>query len=236
MGLRYRNIDNLDVIQRGPLPSLVDTPVGPGGNMVGSFGMVNGNLYLRQDTQFDSGPPISPPAWGGGMGRYAYTDGTRPALSAIWGKSEADLFAGTAYCWMLPGTGPNQCLAHPALNPAYVHNSGRTLDQDGALGAYFTFRDWTTAARLAKQIFMIESHDDGLTWSPAEGVYADGNGVLVDGLSNTGNFSSPEIARAGSEYRTYFSPAEACGKTIVVTGENPAALQGPTITTMFAQA
>ena len=230
------NSSNLNVVQRGPLPSLADTPVGPGGNMVGSFGMVNGNLYLRQDTQYNSGSPVSPPAWGGGMGRYAYTDTTRPLLSAVWGSSEADLFTGTAYCWMLPAAGPNQCLTHPALTAAYVHNSGRTLAQGGTLGAYFTFRDWTTAARLAKQIFYVESPDNGLTWSQATGVYANGNGVLVDGLPNTGNFSSPEIATTASGYRAYFSTADACGNTIVVTGENPATLRGPTIATIFADA
>src|SRR5262249_23733443 len=48
-------IGNLNIVQRGPLPSLSEIPTGPGGNMVGSFGMVNGNIYLRQDTQFNSG-------------------------------------------------------------------------------------------------------------------------------------------------------------------------------------
>lgn len=91
-------IGNLNIVQRGPLPSIADTPLGPGGNMVGSFGMVNGHVYLRQDTQFNSGPPVNPLLWGGGMGRYVYTDGTRPTLSGIWGTSEADLFTGTPYC------------------------------------------------------------------------------------------------------------------------------------------
>ena len=229
------NINNLNVVQRGPLPSLTDAPLGPGGNMVGSFGMVNGNIYLRQDTQYNSGPPVNPLLYGGGIGRYAYTDTTRPVLSGIWGSSEADLFTGTPYCWMLPNPGANQCGAFPALTPAYVHNSGRTLSQGGVLGAYYTFRDWTTAARLEKQIYYVESANDGVTWSAPAGVYANGNSVLVDGLPNSGNFSSPEITAVGGTYRTYFSTADACGNIVLVTNENPAAPLGPLITKAFAQ-
>jgi len=229
------NINNLNVVQRGPLPTLTDAPVGPGGNMVGSFGMVNGNLYLRQDTQYNSGPPINPLLFGGGMGRYAYTDATRPVLSGVWGTSEADLFTGTAYCWMLPNPGANQCAAFPASTPAFVHNAGRTLQQGAALGAYYTFRDWTTAARLEKQIYYVESADDGLTWTPPAGVYANGNGVLVDGLPNTGNFSSPEVLAVGSAYRAYFSTKDACGNTILVTNEDVTTPRGPVIGKSFAQ-
>lgn len=229
------NINNLNVVQRGPLPTLTDAPTGPGGNMVGSFGMVNGNIYLRQDTQYNSGAPINPALYGGGMGRYTYTDATRPVLSGLWGTSEADLFTGTAYCWMLPNPGANQCAAFPASTPAYVHNAGRTLQQGAALGAYYTFRDWTTAARLEKQIYFVESADDGLNWTPPAGVYANGNGVLVDGLPNTGNFSSPEVFAVGSAYRAYFSTKDACGNTILVTNENVAAPLGPVISKSFAQ-
>ena len=132
--------NNLAIAQRGPLPSLSEIPTGPGGNMVGSFGMANGNIYLRQDTQFNSGPPIVPPYYGGGMGRYAYTDGTRPSLSPVWGTSEADLFGTTAYCWDLPA-GASQCTAFPSRKPSYVHNSGRVALQGASLGAYYTFRD-----------------------------------------------------------------------------------------------
>jgi len=79
--------NNLNVVQHGPLPSLSEIPTGPGGNMVGSFGMANGKLYLRQDTQFNSGPPVNPALWGGGIGRYFYTDGVRPTLSPVWGRA-----------------------------------------------------------------------------------------------------------------------------------------------------
>jgi hypothetical protein len=225
---------NLNVVQRGPLPSLSEVPTGPGGNMVGSFGMANGNLYLRQDTQFDSGPPLSPPYWGGGMGRYAYTDTTRPALSPVWGTSEADLFGTTPYCWVLPGGGPNQCTTFPTRTPSYVHNSGRVAMQGAALGAYYTFRDWNTGARLAKQIYYVESGNDGLAWSAPTGVYANGDAVLVEGLPNAANFSSPEIAALPGSFRPYFSTANACGQSIVVTAEDPAQPRGPTIVKAFA--
>ena len=229
------NINNLNLIQRGPLPTTTDTPIGPGGNMVGSFGMVNGNIYLRNDTQYNSGPPVNPALYGGGVGRYAYTDGSRPALSGIWGTSEADLFTGTTYCWMLPNPGANQCAAFPAATPAYVHNSGRTLPQGATLGAYYTFRNWTTAARLEKQIYYVESANDGLTWTGAAGVYANGNGVLVDGLPNTGNFSSPELTSVGAAYRAWFSTRDACGNTVLVTNESSATPLGPIIGKSFAQ-
>jgi hypothetical protein len=85
------NINNLNVMQHGPLPSLSDLPPGPGGDFVGSFGMAAGNIYLRQDTPYAAGPPIT----GGGIGRYVYTDGTRPTLSPLFGTSEADMFSAT---------------------------------------------------------------------------------------------------------------------------------------------
>jgi hypothetical protein len=227
-------IGNLNIVQRGPLPSLSEVPTGPGGNMVGSFGMVGGNIYLRQDTQFNSGAPVNPLLWGGGMGRYVYTDGTRPTLSPVWGTSEADLFTGTPYCWVLPFGGPNQCLAFPLLKPSYVHNSGRTLQQSGGIvGAYYTFRDAATAARQEKQIYYVESADGGLTWTGAAGVYANGNAVLVDGLPNSANFSSPEVVVTPTGYRSYFSTADACGNIVAVTDENPLSLRGPQIVKTF---
>ncbi len=224
---------NLAIVQRGPLPSLSDAPVGPGGNMVGSFGMVGGAIYLRQDTQFDSGPPIAPPSWGGGMGRYVYTDATRPKLSGVWGTSEADLFAGTPYCWGLPASPPNACTTFPTRTTAYVHNSGRAIAQGSSTGAYYTFRDWTTGARLAKQIYYVESADGGATWSTPAGVYANGNAVLVDGLPNTAAFSAPEVTATASGYRSYLSTADACGRLVVVTDEASAAPKGPAISKHF---
>jgi hypothetical protein len=142
------NINNLNVVQHGPLPSLSDLPPGPGGDFVGSFGMAAANIYLRQDTPYAAGPPIT----GGGIGRYVYTDGTRPTLSPLFGTSEADMFSATPYCWPLGA--PNSCTLVPTLKPSYVHNSGRVVAQGiGTLGGYYTFRDFNTAARQDKQIW-----------------------------------------------------------------------------------
>jgi hypothetical protein len=203
------DINNLDIVQHGPLPTLSDTPPGPGGDFVGSFGMVNGKIYLRQDTPYNAGPPVT----GGGIGRYIYTDGTRPGLSPIFGTSEADMFSGTPYCWPLGN--PNPCTSPQA---SYVHNSGRVIAQVGTIGAYYSFRDFTTEARQDKQIWFVESADDGLTWSAPTGMYGNGNAVTVDGLANAGNFSSPELTAARSGIRVYFSTADNSGNFVVVTG------------------
>ena len=203
------NIDNLAIVQHGPLPSLSDAPPGPGGDFVGSFGMVNGNIYLRQDTPYNAGPPVT----GGGIGRYVYTDGIRPSLSPLFGTSEAGMFAGTPYCWPLGN--PNPCVSPQA---SYVHNSGRVVAQGATLGAYYSFRDFATAARQDKQIWYVESADDGLTWSTPVGVYANGNAVTVDGLPNAGGFSSPEITAAHGKFRVYFSTAANDGSFVLVTG------------------
>lgn len=65
------------------------------------------------------------------------------------------------------------------------------------------------------------------------GVYAHGSAVLVDGLPNTANFSSPEIASVAGSYRAYFNTSNACGQSIVVTDEDPASPRGPTIVKAF---
>lgn len=203
------NINNLDIVQHGPLPTLSDTPPGPGGDFVGSFGMVNGKIYLRQDTPYNAGPPVT----GGGVGRYVYTDGIRPSLSPIFGTSETGAFTGTPYCWPLGN--PNPCGSPQA---SYVHNSGRVISQGASIGAYYTFRDFNTAARQDKQIWFVESADDGLTWTFPVGVFADGNAVLVDGLANGANFSSPELTVGRSGIRVYFSTGANSGSLVVVTG------------------
>jgi hypothetical protein len=201
------NINNLNIVQHGPLPSLSESPPGPGGDFVGSFGMVNGKIYLRQDTPYSAGPPVT----GGGIGRYIYTDGIRPSLSPIFGTSEAGTFSGTPYCWPL---GNPPCVGPQA---SYVHNSGRVIAQAPSLGAYYTFRNFSTGVRQDKQIWFVESGDDGLTWSTPIGVYSDGNAVQVDGLPNAGNFSSPELTATPTGYRVYFSTAANSGALVVVT-------------------
>ena len=206
------DINNLNIVQHGPLATLSETPPGPGGDMVGSFGMVNGKIYLRQDTGYSAGPPVT----GGGVGRYIYADGTRPVLSPIFGTSETPMFAGTPYCW--PLSNPNVCVSPQA---SYVHNSGRVIQTGGVVGAYYSFRDFTTAARQDKQIWYVESADDGLTWSAPVGVFADGNAVLVNGLPNGGNFSSPELTSTPTGVRTYFSTSNNAGALVVVTAPPP---------------
>ena len=171
--------------------------------------MVNGKIYLRQDTPYNAGPPVT----GGGIGRYIYTDGIRPSLSPLFGTSEADMFSGTPYCWPLGN--PNPCSSPQA---SYVHNSGRVISQGATIDAYYSFRDFTTAARQDKQIWFVESADDGLTWSAPAGIYGNGNAVTVDGLANSGNFSSPELTAARKGIRVYFSTADNGGNFVVVTG------------------
>ncbi|MFO1395622.1 MAG: IPTL-CTERM sorting domain-containing protein [Burkholderiales bacterium] len=212
-------IDNLDIVQHGPLPTLSEAPPGPGGNFVGSFGMAAGQIYLRQDTNYAPGPPAN----GGGIGRYAYTDGTRPALSPIFGTSEAGMFGGTPYCWPLGN--PDPCASPQA---SYVHNSGRVVTQQARLGAYYAFRDIATGARQDKQVWYVESADDGLTWSAPVGVFANGGAVTVDGQPATANFSSPEVAAVRNGYRAWFSTAGGDGKLVVVTGlPDPPAIVPP---------
>src|SRR6185312_11391861 len=77
------------VVHQGPL----NTPVA--GNHVGAFGFVDGELYLRVDN-----------GGLGGVGQFDYADGAypwtgtnRPSTTAE--KNEAQLFAGTPYCWGL---------------------------------------------------------------------------------------------------------------------------------------
>ncbi len=61
-------------------------------------------------------------------------------------------------------------------------------------------------------------------------MFAAGSAVTVDGLTNTGNFSNPEVVPLGSgEYRSYFSTFDACGKEVMVTAM-PADMPGPTMT------
>src|SRR5262249_5102059 len=144
---------------------------------------------------------------GGGALALAYTDGIPP--QAPWTQNEGDeanLFAGTPYCWGLAAA------CNPNTNPAaaYVHNVGRTLRQnDGTIGTYYTFRHWD-GTRAARQIYYVESTDEGATWSQATGVFADAsaitvNGGALDAAAGSANFSSIDVLVRGSGYRAYFS-------------------------------
>jgi len=182
------------VQHQGPLSGSV------AGNHVGTFGLVDGQLYLRVDSAT------------GGNGRFDYTDGMPASYGAM--LNEADLYAGTPYCW---GLDPACGTTDPRIR-AYVHNVGRTLKQpDGTLATYYAFRDWNTAARLDKQIWTVESTDGGATWSAPAGTFSDAGAITLDGvpLAADGNFSSPDVVVAPGVCRGYFSTKDADGKYVV---------------------
>ena len=207
------------VVHQGPL----NTPAA--GNHVGAFGLVDGMLYLRVDTAT------------GGTGQFAYSNGTYPWTGAYQPSTgseihEADLYAGTPYCWELvatpalpPSTDPPAC-ANPALLPALVHNVGRTLRQtDGTLGTYYAFRVITDSqggsVRADQQIWYIESTDNGVSWSTPVGVFANGGDLTIDGqpLDSTpgsANFGEPDVGLNGSRYRLYLSTQDASGNVVMV--------------------
>jgi len=194
---------NTSVIHQGPLNSPYS------GNHVGSFGLVDGELYLRVDSLYPDGS-------GGGDGQFAYTDGIPPSTAAEAG--EADLFTGTPYCWGLAAA----CGTTDPRIPAYVHNVGRTLRQaDGTLGTYYAFRHWD-GSRMDKQVWYVESADDGATWSDPVGVFADGSAVTIDRQPldsdpDSANFSSVELVRPAKDSRLYFSTQDAAGNYVFVT-------------------
>jgi len=190
---------NASVVHQGPL----NTPVA--GNHVGVFGLVDGIIYLRVDTG------------GGGAGQFAYSDAIPPSTGAQ--LAEVDLYTGTPYCWFLAAG----CGGSDPRTPAYVHNVGRTLRQtDGSLGTYYTFRNAATSARLDKQLWYVESHDDGVTWSSPAGVFANGSAITIDGqpldsAPGTANFSSVDVVQATNVCRAYFSTQDGAGKYVMVS-------------------
>jgi hypothetical protein len=191
---------NTAVVHQGPLNSPV------AGNHVGTFGLVNGQTYLR----IDEG------AVDGGLGRYAYVDGMPPATDVR--TTEANLFIGTAYCWFLdPDCGT---AADPRI-PAYVHNVGRTLSQSATmLASYYTIRH-VDGSRTDKQIWYIESSDNGITWSDPVGAFADGSAVTIagqplDAATDSADFSSVDAAQVANLTRLYFSTQDAGGNYIMV--------------------
>jgi hypothetical protein len=190
---------NTSVAHQGPLNSPA------AGNHVGAFGLVNGVIYLR----VDSG--------GGGAGQFAYADTVPPSTGTQ--LAEVDLYTGTPYCWFLAAG----CGTSDPRTPAYVHNVGRTLRQsDATLGTYYTFRDASTSARLDKQIWYVESGDNGVTWTTPAGVFADGNAITINGqaldaVAGTANFSHPEVVQSTNVCRVYFSTQDAAGKFVMLS-------------------
>jgi hypothetical protein len=189
------------VVHQGPL----NTPVA--GNHVGAFGLVDGVLYLRTDTD-------------GNADQFAYADGAYPWTGAGQPSTggatgSADLFAGTPYCWFLA----SGCGTSDPRIPAYVHNVGRTLRQaDGTLGTYYTFRDASAYMRLDQQIWYVESGDNGATWSAAAGIFPDAGAATIDGAAlGTAGFSDVDTVVNGSRYRLFLSAQDAGGNYVMVT-------------------
>lgn len=188
-----------NVVHQGPL----NTPVK--GNHVGAFGLVDGVLFLRTDTD-------------GNADQFAYTDGAYPWTGANQPSTgsaigSADLFAGTPYCWGLScGT------SNPAA--AYVHNVGRTMRQsDGTLGTYYAFRHWD-GSRADQQIWYVESTDNGMNWSAPVGVFANPPGVTIDGAGlGAKGFSDVDLVRNGSRYQLYLSAQDAGGNYVMVAAQ-----------------
>ena len=208
--------DNTSVVHQGPLNSLY------AGNHVGTFGLVSGNIYLR----LDGGPSD------GGDAQLPYTDGIPPSAAAK--TIEADLFTGTPYCWELAadssGVGPPVC-SNPILKPAYVHNVGRTLLQtDGTLSTYYDFRVCTSqgcgnSVRADKQIWYVESNDNGVTWSAPTGVFADGSVLTIDHQAldadpGTANFSNVDVVDVPAAERLYFSTQNSAGDYVFVSAKS----------------
>ena len=190
------------VVHQGPL----NTPVA--GNHVGVFGLVDGVLYLRTDTDGNADQ------FAYADGAYPWTDANQPSTGSAVGS--ADLFTGTSYCWGLScGT------SNP--NAAYVHNVGRTLRQsDGTLGTYYTFRHWD-GSRADQQIWYVESTDNGQTWSAPVGVFPDPSIITIDGqpldVAPGGKLSDVEMVLKGSRYQAYFSTQDAAGNYVMVTAQ-----------------
>ncbi len=193
--------------QIGPLS------IPPGGQHAGPFGMVGSQIYITQDTP-------------GAFGRYTLPSGAPLNTDPAALTDVADLYAGTGWCWF-SGSGCNQ---------SFVHNYGRTLDQGGGtLGTYYAIYSYSTWSRQEKQIWYVESTDNGMTWgAPQKRFNPDGSPVTVDGLPNTGNFALPEVtALGGGQYRSYFNTFDACNNRVTVTAASVGQQAGLTVAKAF---
>ncbi len=210
------NPDNYQTpIQIGPLPvrDTSDPTRPPGTQHAGTFGIVpfeNGDfIYTRNDATH-------------GLGRYQLQGGATQSLPVTLPAGDQpdiapQLYDGTGWCHYKSAT----CLT----NKAYVHNYGRTLLDGGKLHTYYGLYNAADGLRAQQQLWRVESTDaSGTVWGQPQALFADGSAVTVDGLTNTGNFSNPEVVPlGGGEYRSYFSTRDACGNWVMVTNEVPGA-------------
>lgn len=174
---------------------------GTSGQTTGWWGLLGGNLFAQYDNV-------------GGVGRFAFTNGSPPTVPAL-PSATRDLITGTGYVYGL--TDPSNPLA------VYTHNSARTIDLGGRLGTFYALRYWSSAARVNKQIYYVESLDGGATWSSIVGFFADGNAVTIDGALNTGNFSLPEVVMGPAGPVFYFSTTDSAGDLVVGSNAQAAA-------------
>ena len=201
---------NTSVVHQGPFTP--GTAGGAGGDEVGAFGLIAGNVYQRVDSLYADGT-------GGGLAPMSYTDGIPPLVPwAAFESTEVNLFSGTPYCWGLANT----CTG-PSPIPAYVHNVGRILTQsDGSIGIYYTFRHWD-GSRADKQIWYVESDDQGMTWSTPASVFSDS--ITIDGQpiattttdGGNGNYSSIDVVEGRNVCRAYLSTQDTSGNYIMVS-------------------
>ncbi len=232
---------NLDATQIGPLNrgSGANRPGGPGGGHVGTFGIIRDaegvdTIYLRAD----SSPAATEPSYpGSGLGRYQLGGAdkvlTTPPLTQPSGNLPdvtGSMFAGTGFC---KSAVPASCGADD--EPGYVDNTGRVLAEGDTLHLYYSF-DIAAGTPGAQQLFYLKSDKNGLagSWSDPAPLFTDGSQVKVDGLTNMGYFSRPEVVPlGGGEYRRYFSTRDACGREVIVTDEMPSATPTMGITKVF---
>ena len=233
---------NLDATQIGPLNrgSGANRPGGPGGGHVGTFGIIRDaegvdTIYLRAD----SSPAATEPSYpGSGLGRYQLGGAdkvlTTPPLTQPSGTLDdvtGSMFAGTGFCKSAVAA---SCGVGDV--PGWVDNTGRVLAEGDTLHLYYSLDASATGRPGAQQLFYLKSDKNGLagSWSDPAPLFTDGSQVKVDGLTNTGNFSRPEVVPlGGGEYRRYFSIYDACGREVIVTDEVPAATPTMGITKAF---
>jgi hypothetical protein len=197
--------NNLAAIHQGPIQPV---PGGTSVNSNGPFGLIGTTLFAEHD-------PI------GGMARYAFTDGAPP--SVVGPSDPKDLITGTGSV--------NYTIDPMDAAAAYVNNAARTLAQaDTSLGTFYALRTYPDGSRVSKQLFYVESTNNGVSWTSPVGLFANGDLVTVDGGLAGANFSHPEVTLANGVTVLYFSTAREDGKFVVVT--NLARKRTPEIPTL----